>query len=193
MGRFRTRIASVFAAISLSTLVAVVVTAALLGANYRSAILPRPVIKERIAKAFADGDLGSEVHLRTNTKQGAHQYNDCLILEMAFDDRPAPELRALSPVTPAEIPDNNPCAYLKMISSGGSPVSLSPGTFYHRYLHGQVALTALALQWLDLSAIRILYDALAFSVLILLVGSNYLVLHWPKYRPKLRAHRTFKK
>jgi len=176
MSLFKTRASSIFTAACLSTLIAVFLTSLLLGANYLSAKLPRPIIHERIVKAFSNEDLVNAVHLRTNTKQGAHQYNDCLILAMAFDDRPAPALRALSPVTPPVMLDNNPCAYLKSISSGSEPVPLSPAAFYHRYLHGQVAVTALALQWLDLPTVRIVYDAFAFSILTLLVASNLILL-----------------
>lgn len=167
---------SMIQAVLLAGLVSLIVTPWLLGANYLSANLPRTVIHDRIAKAFSSGALGDAVHLRTNTKQGAHQYNDCLILAMAFDDRPAAKLRALSPVTPAELPGNNPCVYLQTISAGGEPTPLGPGTFYHRYLHGQVALTALALQWMDLSTLRVLNDALAFGMLLVLISTNLIFL-----------------
>lgn len=166
------RVKSVFVAGGLSATLATLLTLLLLSANYLSALLPRQPIHQKIEQAFARGDLGDPVHLRTNTKQGAHQYNDCLILSMASDDRPAPLLRALSPVTPAEIPENNPCLYLRMVSSGSPAVPLSPATFYHRYLHGQVAVTALLLQRFDLAGIRTFYDLFAFTILIGLVGAN---------------------
>jgi hypothetical protein len=95
---------------------------------------------------------------------------------MVFDDRPEAILRALSPVTPAVMADNNPCAYLKGISSGEAATPLSPATFYHRYLHGQVSITAVALQWFDLAVVRQIYDACSFFVIALLILSNFILL-----------------
>lgn len=95
----------------LGALASACLTVALLGANVLSTAVDRAPVRAHIAEAFAAGELDLRDHLRTDTKRGAHQYNDCLILLLIADERAPPLQRALSPLA-AGVNDLGPCAAL---------------------------------------------------------------------------------
>ena len=146
----------------------------LFGANKLALSDNLPQARARLTQAFAQADLTDANYAHGNSIIGSHQYNDCLILGMAFD-QPAglrQEL-SISPLIPGiarrdsagNFPDYDaPCLALhKLVRGDGDVVSTQ---YYHRYLHGQVVLTRLLLPSLGVAGIRVIYKSL-LSLLLL--------------------------
>ena len=100
------------------------------------------IFKERIAHGFAAGDLVENPFQEGSTTIGSHQWNDCLIIVMAMDERGDPARLALSPIlmdfgaTPSV--STNPCAVLSALNQGATPNSNL--YYYDNYPHGAVVL-----------------------------------------------------
>lgn len=125
-----------------------------------------PQARAHVAEAFVSGELGREDWLRGNSQIGQHQFNDCLILGMAVDQRGPAEHLAVSPIFPGSSDLDHLCADLGDWI-GGKPAA-GPPLFYHNYLHGHTLLTRWLLPDMPVSAIRALYrNAL---VLIVMAG-----------------------
>jgi hypothetical protein len=134
-------------------------------ANYHS--IGRDVQADRsaISAAFASGSLGDEDWRRGDTQIGQHQFNDCLILQMAIDQRPPRRQLMVSPSWPTLAPPEPACRDLRRLIGGETP---SPHiAFYHRYVHGQVMLVRTLLPTMSIDAIRALFRFAVAGVILL--------------------------
>ena len=144
------------------------VFAAFLALNYASLGADRGALAAQIRTAFADRQLEVEdAALFSNTDIGVHQYNDCVILFQALDDRASARERAVSPLAP-DLEAGFPCLRLRTFVGGEQPI---PSRFYHRYLHGHTTLARLLVPNLGVRGTRELYK-LVISAL-LLIGICY--------------------
>ena len=104
---------------------------------------------------------------RGNTTIGEHQYNDCLILLMAIDQRLENRWQlAVSPSAPlAE--GQQPCDVLQTFAqTNQTEIGVQP---YHRYLHAHMVLMRYILPLADIATIRWVLSVL--SLLILAVAA----------------------
>jgi hypothetical protein len=135
--------------------------------------------KTHVAQAFANKQLVEDPHQLGSTTIGSHQWNDCLILVMAMDERGDPARLALSPIlmdlgpTPNPSVSTNPCAVLSALSKGARPNDQL--YYYDRYPNGAVVLLRYLMPHWRIARIRAVYrNALcAFLVLglaLVLVG-----------------------
>lgn len=151
-------------ALAAAGLLALLASGLLLAVNLWSATLPRGPIVSAVREGFADTMLQDKSLLRLNSDIGAHQFNDCLILLMAADDRAPALQRALAPTTSgAAILKSGapPCPALRQLVDGKAP-PLTPTDYYHRYVHGHVALIAGLLQVFSVRDLRVGFGALSF-------------------------------
>ena len=118
--------------------------------------------RAHIAQAFASGALQDQDYLDGNTDIGRHQYNDCLILRLAVDQRASPAQLTVSPLVQVPVPPRGECQTVHGFLNGEPPVGT---VFYHRYIHGHAMLARYLLPVLSVAAIRNLYH----TVLTLLV------------------------
>ena len=121
-----------------------------------------PTARAQVADAFASGALQDEDWRYGDTNIGRHQYNDCLILWQALDQRAPSAQLAVSPLLDLPQAAESRCARLRRFVAGeiaGDPV------FYHRYLHAHTTVARILLPILSVAQIRTLYH----STLTLLV------------------------
>ncbi len=122
-----------------------------------------PAARAHVAEAFASGALQDEDWLYGDTNIGRHQYNDCLILWQALDQRAPASQLAVSPLLDLPQADESRCARLRRFAAGeiaGDPV------FYHRYLHAHTTAARVLLPILSVEQIRSLYHT-ALTLLVL--------------------------
>ena len=101
-----------------------------------------------------------------NVVIGAHQWNDCLVLNQAVNRQaPTTQLIVSPRYTGPLLPTLDPCPYANAFAHG-RPISAQPA-FYHRYLHGHTVLARLLLAKLSVNSIRWLYSGLITTVLML--------------------------
>lgn len=167
---------------------ALLASAVLLAFNVASANLPRAPIAAAVRDGFAHRQLSDYGWLPMNTQIGFHQFNDCLILLMAVDDRPEAIKRAFSPsIAGASVGVSGggfivPCPVLhKFIQGERAP--LTDADYYHRYVFGNVALTALLLQTASIGEVRAAYGTLSFLAPFLL----FLFAAWRFWRGRGEA------
>ncbi|MEO8176085.1 MAG: hypothetical protein ABI626_05435 [Sphingomicrobium sp.] len=126
------------------------------------------VFRARIAHGFAAGDLVEDPFQEGSTTIGSHQWNDCLIIVMAMDQRGDPARLALSPIlmdfgaTPSV--SNNPCAVLSALNQGATPNGNL--YYYDNYPHGAVVLLRLLLPYREIERIRADYRNLLSGLLV---------------------------
>ena len=119
--------------------------------------------QERIAEAFANGSLGPDNYLKGDTDRGVHQYNDCLILGMAMDQRYSKAELTVSPSHPFGAQENI-CAGLQ------TGRSYTQRDFYHNYVHGHTLLARYLLPTLGVEGMRSLYRNSISVVLMIGIG-----------------------
>ena len=161
---------ALIATFATAAIIAIGLYAAFLALSFASLRTDRAVLIDRINTAFADKALDRQASwLQGNTEIGAHQYNDCLILFQAVDDRAPDGLRAISPLS-VPVDTDNACATLADFAAG----RVSPPTrYYHQYLHAHTTLARLLVPSLGVAGLRGLYK-LAIT-LTLLAGVGYAV------------------
>lgn len=115
---------------------------------------------ERIGAAFASHALGDEDIVRGDTVIGQHQFNDCLILGMALDQRGTGAQLVVSPSVPFQPNSSDICTQLRRGARGADRY------FYHNYIHGHTMLVRYLLPLMPVQSIRELYRMLA-SVLLM--------------------------
>lgn len=148
--------------------VAIMLSLVLLALNFASARLPRDPIIDAVRQGFAQRQLVDYGWLHLNAELGVHQFNDCLILLMAADDRAPADKRALSPtIAGASVGAFGggftvPCPPLRRFANG-ERAPITDTSFYHRYVFGNVALTAGLLQFSSIQGLRTTYSFLAFA------------------------------
>lgn len=140
-------------AVAVGIAIGTTATALLYGANLNS--LGRGG-EARIAEGFAQGSITGDDLLRGDTRIGANQFNDCLIIGMALQQSAPRTKLAISPTVPT---GGMSCAGL---------ARSQPRIYYHNYLHGQVTLLRYLLPALSIDHIRFLYKLVL--QLLLLVG-----------------------
>jgi len=154
-----------------AAIVALGVFLAFFALAYLSLGTDRAALTARINAAFVDGTLDPQASWRHgDTNIGAHQYNDCLILFQAMDDRAPAALRAVSPLS-VPVDTDQACETLAGFAAG----RIAPPTrHYHQYLHAHTTLARLLLPSLGVSGLRGLYK-LALT-LTLLAGIGYALM-----------------
>lgn len=124
-----------------------------------------PTARAQVQAAFVESTLQDRDWLDGDTGIGHHQYNDCLILWQAIDQRaPAHEL-AVSPSRHVPEPPNSLCGDLRRFAGGGAA---GPPDFYHRYVHGHTTLARYLLPRLGVAGMRSLYRTA--STLLVVAG-----------------------
>ncbi|TZG28974.1 hypothetical protein [Sphingomonas montanisoli] len=118
----------------------------------------------RIRAAFASGDLQDRDWLPGNTDIGHHQFNDCLTLLQAIDQRGTTAQLTVSPIIWTDMPGGM-CAKLHAFAERGGPTP--PVAFYNRYLHGHTTLTRYLLPDHSVADIRELYKKTEIRLLVL--------------------------
>ena len=106
--------------------------------------------EDKVAAAFAAGQLADHDFPRGNTVIGYNQHNDCLILRMALDQRASRAELTVSPLQSFRPGSSGLCNQLR------SPPS-AYRFFYHNYVHGQVMLVRFLLPVMEVGTIRELY------------------------------------
>ena len=83
------------------------------------------LFRARVAQAFRGGQLVEDPFQEGSTTIGSHQWNDCLIIIMAMDQRGGRMRLALSPIL-MDMPNDlsvstNPCAVPERLEQGSHP------------------------------------------------------------------------
>ncbi|MEJ0024017.1 MAG: hypothetical protein WDN76_11700 [Alphaproteobacteria bacterium] len=152
--------------------VSILLSGVLIACNVLSASFPREPIQREVRRAFAERQLQNYGWLVYNSTIGMHQFNDCLVLLEAVDDRAPLIKRALSPtISGASVGQGGggftvPCPPLRAFVNGERP-PLLPSDHYHRYVHGNVALTAALLQITSIKSLHEWYGALSLLLPLL--------------------------
>jgi hypothetical protein len=141
------------------------------------------VFRARVAHGFASGSLVESPFQEGSTTIGSHQWNDCLIIVMAMDQRGDRARLALSPILmdfgPTPSVTTNPCAVLSALNKGAVPNNNL--YYYDNYPHGAVVLLRYFLPHGEIGEIRAAYRttlttflllALALSAIGLARGKN---------------------
>jgi hypothetical protein len=127
----------------------------------------RAAMTAPVRAAYATGDLRPDAtSIFGDTDIGVHQFNDCLILFQAIDDRASRTERAVSPLSPA-IDVDGPCPQLRRIADGAA---LPAPRFYHHYLHAQTTLTRALLPAMGVRGLREVYRLVISLVLLAGIG-----------------------
>ena len=128
-------------------------------------------VASRVRTAFATGDLGTVEYLKGDIRRGWHQYNDCSVLQMLSDHDSSRVAQSLAPRMAflRTDPDGNlSCAALRAIALGGvSQDSMAPFR-YARYWHGYMIPVAVALEGMELAALRRLLLIAVYAAIALL-------------------------
>lgn len=150
-------------AIMRSIAVAAILYAVLLGLSWSSLGSDPRQATAAIVAAFKTGDLTEADILDTDTRIGAHQFNDCLILDQAIARSGS---RAQMTVTPPnDLADRTTrvCQELKQSVTEGKQGQLN---FYQNYIHGHTVLARILLEFLPVRAIRTLYALIIAALLV---------------------------
>jgi hypothetical protein len=137
---------TIFRATIWGAFIGLVAIALFMGLNYFS--LNRGG-EARVSEAFQTGALSNQDY-RMDPVHGLHQFNDCLILGMALDQRYSPTELAISPSIPFETPK-------KICKQLGTGKRTSGRHFYHNYIHGHTMLVRYLLPELSVQNIREVY------------------------------------
>jgi hypothetical protein len=123
-----------------------------------------PAARANVAAAFASGALGDEDYRAGDTRIGWHQFNDCLILWQAIDQRGATARLAVTPLSDPHQAETSRCGRLRAFAAGGA--AAGEPYHYHRYLHGHTVAARFLLPVMSVEAIRLLHQlTLTFIVL----------------------------
>jgi hypothetical protein len=159
---------SLFRAIAASALVSLIITALFFALNRESLNNGLPAARAHILKAFADKELVPQDYLRGDTQIGHHQYNDCLILGMAIDQRWTVQELTVSPNQPVFDDPRGQCDGLERLARGEAPKAERDP--YHQYVHGHTLLVRLLLPHMDVSTMRAMFKGLTTLTLFLGIG-----------------------
>lgn len=143
--------------------IGIVVFLAFLVLAWASLGVDRSTLAQAVRDGFAQQQLQVERGYRFgDTDLGIHQYNDCLILYQATDDRAPAAARAVTPLS-AELSRGYPCLRLRTLVTAGPD---GAPHFYHRYLHAHTTLARFLLPDLGVRGTRELYRLLISVVLL---------------------------
>lgn len=131
----------------------------------------RPRFSAAVVRAFSTGALSPQRSWEfQNTRIGAHQFNDCLILYQSLDDRAPVLQRAISPLS-VPLDSDFPCAQLADLATVGKA---GPPRFYHQYLHAHTTVARLLVPAAGVSGLRELYRL--SITLVLLAGAGFAMI-----------------
>ena len=140
---------------------------AFLALAWASLGVDRTVLVDQVRAAYASRDLRPDAAaLFGNVDIGEHQYNDCLILFQAIDDRASRVERTISPLRPVPTRQGI-CADLRQLVTAGPG---QPRDFYHRYFHAHTTFARLLVPELGVAGLRDLYKFLICLVLCAGIG-----------------------
>ena len=168
LGRIRLRSVVIVTAV-ITVVVGIVAFAFFLFAS-RAALPGDPSIyQKRVAHAFATGNLVENPYQEGSTTIGSSQWNDCLIIVMAMDQRGDRARLALSPILmdfgTAPSVSTNPCAVLSALNKGATPNDNL--YYYDNYPHGAVVLLRHLLPYRNIDRIRAAYRTMLTLTLVL--------------------------
>lgn len=124
-----------------------------------------PAARAQVTAAFQAGALQDAEYRAGDTQIGWHQYNDCLILWQALDQRASAGQLAVSPLLDPHREETSRCARLRAFADHGPAAAAPAPEFYHRYLHGHTMLVRFLLPILSVERIRLVYH-LALTALV---------------------------
>jgi hypothetical protein len=154
----------------LAAIVVLIANAAFLAFNLAASVAPVEPLLERVRTAFATGELTRDDWRFFDSRRGANQYNDCLILMFAIDRSAPPLARSVGPVvTYRDMTWEGHCRTLAELSRADPVVAPYMRYPYARYWHGYVPVTVALLQFLELEEARQLLKALVYASLLLLL------------------------
>lgn len=116
-----------------------------------------------VATAFRNGDLTEADILHTDTRIGAHQFNDCLILDQAIARSGTRVQMTVTPPNDFADRTTGVCRELKQSVAEGRH---GPLNFYQNYIHGHTVLARILLDFLPVRAIRTLYQLIIAALLL---------------------------
>jgi len=116
-----------------------------------------------VTAAFSSGDLTEYDITLANTRIGAHQFNDCLILDQAITRSGT---RAQMMVTPPNDFAERTTAVCQELRQSVTEGKHGPLNFYQNYIHGQTILARGLLEFLPIRAIRTLYQLIIAALLL---------------------------
>jgi hypothetical protein len=133
--------------------------------------MPTEVIRDRIRRAYATGELVESDYLRYDTHRGFHQFNDCSILQMIAIPDSSRVGRALGPTT-YSMGEEEPCRTLRELVLQKRDAATLSSSRYTRYWHGYIPLIALLLSLMELSTVRVVLRVLVYVAVLLLPLSS---------------------
>lgn len=116
-----------------------------------------------VVEAFSSGDLTEYDITLTNVRIGAHQFNDCLILDQAIARSGT---RAQMTVTPPNDFADRTTAVCRELKQSVTEGKHGQFNFYQNYIHGQTVLARALLEYLPVRAIRTLYQLIIAALLL---------------------------
>jgi len=116
-----------------------------------------------VAMAFKNGDLTEADILDTDTRIGAHQFNDCLILDQAIARSGTRAQMTVTPPNDFADRTTGVCQELKQSVTEGKHGQLN---FYQNYIHGHTVIARILLEFLPVRAIRTLYQLIIAALLL---------------------------
>jgi hypothetical protein len=116
-----------------------------------------------VAAAFSSGDLTEYDIALTDARIGAHQFNDCLILDQAIARSGTQAQMMVTPPNDLAVRTSGVCRELKESVTQGKHGGLN---FYQNYIHGHTVLARLLLDILPVRSIRALYQLIICGLLV---------------------------
>jgi len=134
-------------------------------ANWLSLDRDVSAARAQVAGAFSQGVLQEQDYRAGDTQIGWHQYNDCLILWQAIDQRSTATELTVSPLLDPHREDSSRCGRLRAFVNGDPAAAAVTPTYYHRYLHGHTTVARYLLPVMSVEDIRLAYH-LALTALV---------------------------
>ena len=148
------------------------------GVNLVISLFGRDAVKEHVATAFKNGDLGLLESRALDSDMGVHQTNDCLIFDMAA--REATELPlylfAASATSQFEANGAERCEQLRNWALE-DPTTPSKEGIYYRYIHGYRIVAVALLSVFSVVDARLVMKLCSYSIFIALCLINGLALY----------------
>lgn len=124
----------------------------------------RDAIAHAVRDGFASGALKADDSgwRFGDVEIGAHQYNDCLILYQAIDDRASVTQRGITPLS-APVGTENLCRATLTLAEGKAT---DTPRFYHNYLHAHTSLARLLVPVMGVEGLRGFYKLVLSLMLV---------------------------
>lgn len=155
--------AIIMSAIMRSIAVATIVYSVLLGLSWFSLGSDSRQATAAVAAAYSSGDLTEYDITMMDARIGAHQFNDCLILDQAISRSGTRPQMTVTPPNDLANRTTGVCRELKDSVLHGKHGQMN---FYQNYIHGHTVLARLLLGVLPVKAIRTLYQLVICGLLV---------------------------